>query len=162
MKPLTSYRNVKSIKAVFLDFDGVFTDNSVFVDEHGSEHVKCSRYDGFGISTLIKNDFIVEVISTEKVPLAVKRCKKLNIPCTCGVKNKLQHALSLCNSYQISLSEVCYFGNDVNDLELLKSVAFPVVTPDSHRSVHSEFFYTTTLPGGKGCIRELSDFLINP
>ena len=74
---LITYPYPKAIKAVFLDFDGIFTDNSVLINEHGHEYVKCSRYDGFGISALLNKNFIVEVISTEKVPLAIKRCDKL-------------------------------------------------------------------------------------
>ena len=160
MLSIHEFNSASFIKAVFLDFDGVFTDNSVSVDENGMEYVRCSRYDGFGISSLQKSNIFVHVISTETRPLALKRCQKLKIPCSYGINNKLNHALDICSKIGFSLSQICFFGNDINDLELLDKVKFPVITPDSHPSVRKSNFYVTSLTGGNGCVRELSDFLL--
>ena len=66
-----------TIKAFFSDFDGVFTDNSVFIDENGKESVRCNRSDGIGINKLIKKKIYFCIISSEVVPIAQFRAKKL-------------------------------------------------------------------------------------
>ena len=157
---LSSFSMSEVIKIVFLDFDGVFTDNSVYIDEMGLEHVRCSRYDGYGISSLINNGIMVHVITSESRPLAKHRCKKLGIPLSFGVPDKIKEANVVCESLELNLSVACYMGNDINDLGLLRSVIFPIVTADCHASLRNPSFYTTQSKGGYGCIRELSDFLV--
>ena len=161
MKHISLFSNKSNIKAIFFDFDGVFTNNLVHVDEEGREYVSCSRYDGFGIAALKKHGFYVHVISTETRPLAYHRCKKLGIPCHLDTPSKLDCALQICKEQSISLQEeVCFFGNDINDLELLSSVLFPVVPLDCHVSLKKFPFYSTRLRGGYGCVRELADYIL--
>ena len=78
----------KNIKFIFFDFDGVFTDNSVYVSQTGEEMVKCSRYDGIGLKNLESQGIGKIVISSEKNPLVKTRCKKMNIECYDSVENK--------------------------------------------------------------------------
>ena len=74
MKSLSSFRLKDSIKIVFFDFDGIFTDNSVLIAEDGKEYVKCSRYDGFGLSAISTIGLLPIVLTTETKPLAKQRC----------------------------------------------------------------------------------------
>ena len=148
------------IKAVLFDFDGVFTDNSVWVDENGCEYVKCSRYDGFGISALHSAGIFTCVLTTETKPLASLRCQKLRLQCFDSLNNKLAFASQILEQHSIDFSNTVFVGNDINDLELLSRVGLPIVTPDSHLSVHSDDFYVTSCHGGHGCVREVADFIL--
>ena len=80
MKSLHDYPSPSSIKLIFFDFDGVFTDNSVLVDENGMEFIRCSRYDGFGLKALDNIGIKSIILTTETKPLARRR-SKLNIEC---------------------------------------------------------------------------------
>ena len=165
MKNINTFTDFQKIKAVMFDFDGVFTENHVIIDESGSEYVKCSRYDGFGVHALVDLGLVVFVITTETKPLASQRCKKLNLQCFDSVSNKLDFAANILQQKNITLSQAAFFGNDINDLSLLEKVLMPVVTPDCHGSVRSSRFYTTSAKGGMGCVRELADCIhmhLNP
>ena len=79
---------VRAVKLVAFDFDGVFTDNSVYVYEDGSEAVRYSRSDGIGLRKLDRLGVETIIISTEVNKVVAERAKKLNIRCVHGVKNK--------------------------------------------------------------------------
>ena len=159
MISLSDYPSPRNIKVVFFDFDGVFTDNRVLLDENGVEYVSCSRYDGFGLSAISSMGIYCHVISSEVKPLALRRCEKLNIPCSIGIKDKPNEARRILNSLSLDFSSSAFLGNDINDLQLLRLVSLPVVTPDAHSSVLLDSFYVTSKSGGFGCVRELCDFL---
>ena len=158
MKLLRSFGYPQDIKILFMDFDGVFTDNKVLVDEMGVEYVTCSRYDGFGISYLQSINMHLAVLTTEQKQLASLRCKKLKLACFDSLLDKLDFASAYLKELEIPFENSAFIGNDVNDWSLLQAVRFPIVTPDSHPSVQNRSFYTTSKPGGQGCIRELADF----
>ena len=161
---LTKYLELESvpgnIKAVFFDFDGVFTDNSVYLTEGGEELVRCSRYDGYGIAALRLKGMVLSIISSEIVPLASIRAKKLNLDCYQPVQNKLQVAINLLKNKSLDLSNLCYLGNDINDLPLLQSCALPIIPSDAHLCLRDRGFFMTRLPGGHGCVRELADIIL--
>lgn len=160
MRKLTTFKDYSSIKLIFFDFDGVFTDNNVLIDEAGSEYVRCSRYDGFGISMLHSCGIKTCVITSESIPLAKKRCEKLGIVCFHSVSNKLEFGLDYVRFMDCTPEQTAFLGNDINDLALLQVVGLPIVTVDSHSSVHYHDFYSTDLPGGHGCVREVADYFI--
>ena len=76
------------VEFVVFDFDGVFTDNTVYVDQNGVESVRCWRGDGLGLEMLRKRGVELAVVSTETNPVVAARCKKLNLRCVHGVTNK--------------------------------------------------------------------------
>jgi len=159
MKQLSEYHSFCDIKTILFDFDGVMTNNMVILNLDGSESVQCSRYDGFGISRVVNLGLYVAVLTSERVPLAKKRCEKLHIPCFDGLNDKLEFATKLLSEQGLNLNDSCFIGNDINDLSLLESVSFPIVTCDSHPSVHKNHFYVTSVPGGFGCVREVCDLI---
>ena len=81
-----TFSEIEKIKVIFFDFDGVFTDNKVFVSENGQESVLCFRGDGIGLNELLKRGFDLYVISSEINPLVKKRCEKLKIKCLHSVE----------------------------------------------------------------------------
>ena len=78
-------RTLRKIRLVVFDFDGVFTDNSVYTDEKGHESVRCSRFDGIGLARLRTLGIDAFVLSTETNPVVSARCRKLKLPCLQGL-----------------------------------------------------------------------------
>ncbi len=150
---------VKSLKVVAFDFDGVFTANTVYVFEDGREAVRCSRGDGFGLRMLENISIEPMIISTETNPVVSQRSKKLNIFCRQGCQNKISDLTELLEERGVKMSECAFVGNDVNDLECLRSVGFPIVVHDAHPDVVSAARYRTNSFGGCGAVREVCDLV---
>ena len=148
---------ILTTRLVAFDFDGVFTDNAVMVSEDGTESVRSCRGDGIGLRKLDRLGIGTAVISTEVNPVVAVRCKKLNIRCLQGVDDKLTALRSLLNEHDLSLDQAAFVGNDVNDLECLRNVGFPIVVQDAHPDVLMFGRYQTETPGGYGAVREVCD-----
>jgi len=80
--------DLKRIRLLVLDFDGVLTDNRVFIDENGKEYVICSRADGIGLTEMKKMGIGTLVLSTEPNPVVSRRCRKLKVECVQGCNDK--------------------------------------------------------------------------
>ena len=143
------------IKAVLFDFDGVFTDNSVWVDENGCEYVKCSRYDGFGISALHSAGIFTCVLTTETKPLARLRCQKLRLQCFDSLNNKLAFASQILEQHSIDFSNTVFVGNDINDLEAMKASGFSFAVADSVKEVKKVADFVLESKGGDMVAREI-------
>jgi YrbI family 3-deoxy-D-manno-octulosonate 8-phosphate phosphatase len=141
------------------DFDGVFTDNRVIVSQDGSEAVLCNRSDGLGLDAVRSRGVTTLVISTEVNPVVSARCKKLKLTCFQGCDDKVKVLEEQANKLGITLEDVAYLGNDINDIECLKRVGLPACVSDSHSDVTEFALYITKLPGGAGAVRELCDFI---
>ena len=147
------------IEAVVFDFDGVFTDNRVFLNEQGIESVACNRSDGLGIGLLKKTGIPLLVLSKEKVPIVVKRCEKLGLECLHGIDQKLPRLTEWLGERGAQLCNTIYMGNDVNDAECLKAAGCGAVPRDAHRDVLPLADIVLRLPGGHGAVRELCDLV---
>jgi YrbI family 3-deoxy-D-manno-octulosonate 8-phosphate phosphatase len=161
-KKITSPKEeiANKIKLVVFDFDGVFTDNRVFVFQDGTEAVLCSRADGLGIEALRRKGVKVLVISTEKNPVVKARCQKLNILCIQGADNKARILKEEASKIKIPLAETAYLANDINDLECLAIVGLPACVADSNPEVINISKYKTRAKGGYGAVREFCDYLV--
>ena len=150
---------IKKTRAVFFDFDGVFTDNSVYVSEDGKESVRCWRSDGLGLEKLRHIGFYHQIISTEKNPAVLKRAQKLKIKCVNGIQDKYGKLKEIAKSNHFDLGEIIFVGNDINDLECLRNVGVAIMVADAHPSLLSENFFVTTMHGGYGAVREVCDLI---
>ena len=150
---------IAGVKLVVFDFDGVFTDNRVYVSEDGVESVSCWRSDGLGLSKLKKIGLPVWVVSTEKNKVVSTRCKKLQIDCVQGCDDKLLAVNKLIKQFDCSLGDVLYVGNDINDIDCLQSVGIPVVVQDAYPEVIKLSKYQTQRAGGFGAVREICDLI---
>lgn len=144
-------------KLIVFDFDGVFTDNMVYMFEDGREAVKCSRSEGLGLQKLKDHGIDMMVISTEENAVVATRCRKLNLPCIHGCKDKLATLIEIADKMGISMDKIAYVGNDINDITCLKQVGFPVVVHDAHHDILRFARYRTTRLGGNGAVREICD-----
>lgn len=146
-------------KLVLSDFDGVFTSDNVYVDDHGREAIKASRADGQGIKKIINSGIGFCIISSETNEVAAFRAKKMNAKIFLAVEDKLALAHELTSKLNISMDEVCYVGNDVNDLALLKQVGIPLIPLDAAHELFSHGFGVVPRKGGDGVIRLLADLI---
>ena len=150
-----------AVKLVVLDFDGVLTDNGVWVSQDGAEMVRCDRSDGLGIANLIRAGIPVVVLSTETNPVVQARCRKLGIPCAQGLSDKGSALRGLLADRRIDAPRVAYVGNDVNDLDCLAIAGLPVAVADAYPEVLKVAALVLSRPGGHGAVRELCDLLLS-
>ena len=142
---------------VVFDFDGVFTDNTVYVDQNGIESVRCWRGDGLGLDLLRQRNIEMAVISTETNTLVETRCKKLKIRCISGVEDKAKSLRALCEETNIDPQSVCFLGNDRNDIPALEMVGLPAVVADADTSLDKFKYFRTSARGGFGAVREICE-----
>jgi YrbI family 3-deoxy-D-manno-octulosonate 8-phosphate phosphatase len=148
---------IRKIRLVAFDFDGVFTDNMVFVLQDGSEAVRCNRSDGIGLQKLNKLGIKTVIISTESNPVVSARAQKLKIRCFQNCEDKGQTLINVALEFGIALAEIAFVGNDINDYDCLRCVGLPVVVQDAHPDVLALATYRLNNPGGRGAVRELCD-----
>lgn len=142
------------------DFDGVMTDNRVLVMQDGAEAIFANRADGWGIEQLRKAGFKQIILSTETNPVVSERAKKLQIEVLQGSGDKTRDLAEYCQTNGIDLARVLYVGNDVNDLDAMRLVGFPVAPADAHTEILKIAQYRTISRGGEGVIKELSEWLL--
>ena len=145
------------VRLAVFDFDGVFTDNRVWVNERGEESVRCCRADGFGLRRLREVGVGAVILTTETVPVAAARARKLEIECRHGLEDKLAALREEVARHGVSLQQTAYVGNDVNDAGCLEAVGIPVVPADAWPEVAGLARWTLERRGGEGCVREFCD-----
>jgi 3-deoxy-D-manno-octulosonate 8-phosphate phosphatase (KDO 8-P phosphatase) len=148
---------LSGVRLAAFDFDGVFTDNHVWVNERGEETVRCCRADGFGLRRLREVGVEAVILTTETVPIAAVRARKLEVGCRHGLEDKLAALLEEVERRGLSLEETAFVGNDVNDAPCLEAVGLPVCPADAWPEVAGLARWTLERRGGEGCVREFCD-----
>ncbi len=154
---------LKECQLLALDFDGVLTDNAVFVDSNGNEMVRCDRYDSIGLGLLRKLGTVkIVIITQEPTQLVPLRAKKLCIDCYGGLgpKEKLPVLQELASRLDIKMEDVCYVGNDLNDLGCLENVGLSIAVADCHPDILDSVHFITQKTGGHGAVREVCDLIL--
>ena len=149
------------IKAIAFDFDGVFTDNRVYVTQTGEEAVVCDRSDGMGISMLRKAGIPLIIISTEKNPVVSVRAAKLNIDVLQGIENKLPVLNQWAAENQLSIGQVAFIGNDINDVDCLNAAGVGIAVADAYPVAVDAADFVLTKKGGEGAVREIADLWLS-
>lgn len=148
---------LQRIRLAIFDFDGVFTDNRVWVNERGEESLAFSRSDGLGLRRLDEVGVQYLIVSMEPNPIVGARAVKLNAECLQGIDDKLAVVFERTEQLGIALDDTAYVGNDVNDADCLRAVGCPVVPADAWPEVRSLARWVLSRPGGAGCVREFCD-----
>jgi YrbI family 3-deoxy-D-manno-octulosonate 8-phosphate phosphatase len=146
-----------SVDVIICDFDGVLTNNFVYVNQDGSESVRCSRADGLAFDCLRKLEIPAMIFSTEKNPIVLARAAKLQLPVIHGIEGKRSELLRLADEEGWDLGKVVYVGNDLNDLQALVLCGHRVCPADAHRRVAEACTVRLTTRGGEGVVRELTE-----
>lgn len=154
---------LKQIKFLAMDFDGIMTDGSVYVDQDGREAAKCSRKDGLGIELLKKAGLAALVVSKESNPVVSARCRKLDIACyqkAGSGEQKLDIIKRAAGELGVALDAVAYMGDDLNDLAVLRAVGLAITVADGHPLVKEICAYVTNARGGEHAVREVCENIL--
>ena len=158
---LNNLRILKNkIKLIVYDFDGVMTNNKVYMDQNGNEMVLVNRADGLGISEIKKIGVEQIIISTEKNPIVSARAKKLDIYCAQGINDKKTYLTDYCNKNNIDITQVAYVGNDINDKDAMQVAGIAITPSDAHPNIRSISNFVLESKGGEGVVREILDYIM--
>lgn len=153
---------IKNIKLLVMDADGVLTDGGMYYGEQGEVMKIFNTRDGMGLERLQKTGIRAAIITKENSKIVLERAKKLKIKDVfIGVEDKLSEVRNLAAKYNIELADVCYIGDDINDIEVLKKIGLPVAVADAVDDVKAHARYITRAYGGKGAVREVCDLIIS-
>jgi YrbI family 3-deoxy-D-manno-octulosonate 8-phosphate phosphatase len=148
---------LRAVRMVAFDFDGVFTDDAVYVSEDGRESVRCWRGDGLGLRKLDALGVDTVILSTEVNPVVGFRARKLKIKCHQALEDKRAMLTRLAAEAAIPLAEIAYVGNDINDALCLSAVGVAIAVRNAHPDVLACAQYRTETAGGYGAVREVCD-----
>jgi len=144
-----------------MDFDGVLTDNTVYTDSTGKESVRCSKLDSLGLDYLKKKTNITPfIVSKERNEVVLYRAKKMNIKAYIGIANKKKKIEDILKRYNCTREELCYVGNDYNDIEAMEISGFSVCVRDAASYLFKYANYITNSKGGEGAIREVIELIL--
>ncbi|NPA32320.1 MAG: HAD-IIIA family hydrolase [Aquificae bacterium] len=150
----------KKLKLLISDVDGVLTDGTLYYTEGGETIKAFSVLDGVGIKILQRMGIRLAVISGRSSPALSVRLKELGIDeVFLNTNDKLPVYLELLRKYSLKDEEVCFVGDDVVDIPLMKRAGFAVAVRNAVPDVKRLALYTTMSPGGRGAIRELAELL---
>ncbi len=158
--PLVDAPRPLDADALVTDFDGVHTDDSVLVGQDGAEFVTVDRGDGMGITLLKRAGVPTLILSTETNPVVSARAAKLGVDVRQGLGDKASVLRAWAAERGIDLDRIAYLGNDVNDLECLALVGWPLAVPDAHPRVLAAARIVLGSPGGRGAVREAAERIL--
>ncbi len=158
-------RRARGITLVVSDVDGVLTDAGVYYSARGEEMKRFSMRDGMGVERLRNAGIETAFLTREDSPIVVQRAHKLRIPHVhLAVLDKREFMARWVTKLGISLGQVAYIGDDINDLEAMRFVAEQGLTAapsDAAPEVLREAQFCATVGGGHGAFRQLADWIVN-
>ena len=150
-----------AIRAIALDVDGVLTDGGVWWGPNGEEWKRFSFADIMGVSLARKAGLMVTLISGEDSPLVDRFATKMNLTdITKGCKDKAGALEAYAQRNQLQLQEICFMGDDVNDLAALELAGFAACPSNARLAVREKVDLVTEATGGNGAVRELVDAIL--
>jgi len=159
------------IKLFLTDVDGCLTDGGMYYTAEGDVAKRFCVYDGMGMALLKQAGIPCGILTSEQSPIVKARAEKLHLDFLYlgvgsrdrkGSLTKLEAAKRICDKLQITLSEVCFVGDDINDVELLSAVGYPYCPPNARPEVLAiPNIHITNTPGGQGAIREIADRILD-
>lgn len=164
LSPQEIARRAARLRLVLTDSDGVLTDTGVYYSERGEELKRFSIRDGMGVERLRDAGIETGIVTGERSPSVVRRAEKLGLPhVLLGVKDKLGAVRTLCEANGLSLDQVAFIGDDVNDLEVLRVLTASSLTAapaDGLPSVVEVVTHVCSAPGGHGAFRDFAEWIL--
>ena len=152
---------LRKIKLVLMDFDGVLTDGGIFLS---NDHFTLRRFDvqdGLGIKQLQKASINIGCITGSNSNIVKKRCQHLNIKIVeTGIKDKLESLLKIQRELSLKRDQILFLGDDINDLTVFNYVKLFFAPFNAHKAVKRKASYVSSLKGGYGFIREITDLIL--
>lgn len=150
-------------KLILSDIDGVWTDAGMYYTEQGDELKKFNTYDSAGVLLAHNLGIKVGIVTGENTNMVERRASKLKVEYLFqGVKNKLGVVSNLCQELGITLDEVAYIGDDLNDVDLLKAVGIAGVPSSAPEYIKELATLKLEKGGGEGAFREFVEKIVSP
>ncbi|MGI2122723.1 3-deoxy-manno-octulosonate-8-phosphatase KdsC [Shewanella baltica] len=155
------WQRAQKIKLLICDVDGVFSDGRIYLSNSGEELKAFHTRDGYGVRSILTSGFNLAVITGRQSKIVENRMTALGVTHIYqGVDNKFEPYEALLALYGVTPEEVAYIGDDIVDLPVMNVVGLAVSVADGHPYVRQHSHFVTTLNGGHGALRELTDLLL--
>ena len=146
---------INDVDVFVFDFDGVLTNNNVYLNQNGEEFVCCSRSDGLAFDVLRSLGKPVYILSTERNSVVAARAEKLKVKAIYGKFNKVESLYQLANKNGYELANMMYVGNDINDFKAMQLCGYSACPADSHDRIKEVSNHVLTANGGDAVVRDL-------
>lgn len=157
----TASSAASKIRLLILDVDGVLTDGGLQFDNHGEEYKTFNSLDGHGIRMLLDSAIEVAVITGRESAIVSQRMNDLGVKHLYqGCQDKLAAFENLLRETGIEPERAAYVGDDLPDLPILRRVGLAIAVQNAHGFVKQHCDWVTSLPGGRGAVREVTDFIL--
>lgn len=151
-----------NVELVIFDVDGVLTDGRIILGPEKQEFKHFDVRDGLGMVMLRKSGVPIAIITGRESAVVDRRMQELGIDLVFqGRSNKLATFEQLLANLGVAPSSVCYVGDDLPDIPLLRRVGLPVAVADANWRVHEFAAYVTAANGGRGAAREICELIMN-
>jgi 3-deoxy-D-manno-octulosonate 8-phosphate phosphatase (KDO 8-P phosphatase) len=151
----------RGIRLLILDVDGVLTDGRIILDNDGNEYKAFHVRDGHGIKMLIRSGVKVAIITGRHSKVVERRAQELGITEVFQKCHNKKVAYSqLLERYSLKDHEVAYVGDDIVDAPIMAVVGLPVAVADADGETVKFALMTTRSSGGRGAVREVTDFIL--
>lgn len=152
---------IKNIKLVLTDVDGVLTDGGMYYSSDGEYMKKFNTKDSMGMELLLINKIKTVFVTRENSKIVKKRVQKIKIvDLYSGVLDKKDLLPKILKKYNVKPNEIAYIGDDINDIDIMKSVGFLATPSDGNYRVKNISHYICDLKGGEGAFREFADIIL--
>ncbi len=152
---------IKNIKLLILDVDGILTDGRIIYDNFGDTVKIFDVRDGLGLVLLKRANIKVAIVSAGKSRAVTRRARELKVTRVYqGIRDKLKIYNKLLRKFRLKDDEVCYMGDDLTDVPVMKRVGLAIGVPNSIDEVQRISHYITSHNGGRGAVREAADLIL--
>jgi 3-deoxy-D-manno-octulosonate 8-phosphate phosphatase (KDO 8-P phosphatase) len=152
---------MNKIKLIILDVDGTMTTGEIAYLEDGQEIKIFNAKDGLATKLAVKEGLKIAIITGRTSPITIKRGQELGVQYLYqNIADKIPKLLEICEDMRITPEEVCYIGDDVNDLSAMKLCGYTACPKDAAVDILSEVDFVSSFDGGKGAIREVIETIM--
>ncbi|MDU2063719.1 MAG: HAD hydrolase family protein [Sporomusaceae bacterium] len=158
---LSLKERARRIKAIVLDVDGVLTDGRLFFSADGEVLKAFHVLDGMGLALSREAGLETAIITGRSSQIVQRRSDELKIGHLYqGVSDKVTALTNLLEEAKLSIEEICYVGDDINDLPLLLSVGLACTVPNGAAEAKEAAHFITQRQGGEGAVREIIEMIL--
>ena len=158
---MTSSDKASQVRLLIVDIDGVLTDGGLHFDNRGEEYKTFNSLDGHGIRMLLDCGIEVAVITGRQSKIVNHRMGDLGVRHIYqGRRDKLPALEELLAACALDAEQLAYVGDDLPDLPVMQRVGFAIAVHNAHSFVKQHSDWVTTAPGGRGAVREVTDFIL--
>lgn len=151
----------KKIKLLLLDVDGVLTDGRIIYDSRGRDSKFFDVHDGLGVFILHKSGIPAILITAKSSKTISPRAKDMHVTeVFADIFPKTAVLDRILNKYNVTLDEICFMGDDLVDLALMRKVGLPVAVANASAEIKEAALYITNRPGGRGAVREIAELIL--